>query len=78
MEKFAERLIELRKEYGISQKAFANAIGVGQATVSEWENGIYEPTATCLYRLAKFFNVSVDYLLGLEDEDGTKVETKNL
>ncbi|MBQ8427329.1 MAG: helix-turn-helix transcriptional regulator [Clostridia bacterium] len=67
MKKFAERLIELRKEYNISQKAFANAIGVGQATVSEWENGIYEPTASAVRAIAKFFNVSADYLLQIDD-----------
>lgn len=67
MEKIGNIIKELRKEKGISQKEFAMAIGVGQATVSEWEKGVYEPTATAIRLIAKFFNVTTDYLLQMED-----------
>ncbi len=60
-------IFELRKEAGISQAQLANEIGVSQRAISLWETGANEPKATYIYKLAVFFNVSSDYLLGLED-----------
>lgn len=60
-------LKQLRKEKGISQKSFADAINVGQSTVANWENGVREPDTATIARIAKYFGVSVDYLLGLSD-----------
>ncbi|MBQ8427326.1 MAG: helix-turn-helix transcriptional regulator [Clostridia bacterium] len=68
MKKFAQRLRELRKEKNLSMKALAKQIGTSDVAINNWENEINEPKATYLYRLAKFFNVSIDYLIGLEDE----------
>jgi transcriptional regulator with XRE-family HTH domain len=67
MEKIGDIIKELRTESKISQSAFAKAIGVGQATVCEWEKGVYEPTASAIRAIAKFFNVSADYLLQIEN-----------
>ena len=67
MEKFRERLRELRKENQLSMKQLANAIGTSDVAVNNWENGINEPKISYLFKLAKFFNVTSDYLLGLED-----------
>lgn len=66
-EKFSFRLLELRNEKGISQANLAKAICVTQKAIDFWEKGINEPKASYIVRLAKFFSVSTDYLLGIEN-----------
>jgi len=64
---FQTRLRELRETAGYkSQQAFADAFGVAQSTVGNWEAGKREPNYETTIRLSKFFNVSIDYLLGNE------------
>lgn len=67
MNKFSERLKELRVEKNISQTKLANAMKVGQSCVSGWEKQWREPNFNALIKLAKYFEVTTDYLLGLED-----------
>lgn len=63
------RLKELREAAGYkSQQALADALGISQSTVGNWESGRRSPKRTTAIRLAKFFGVSVDYLLGLTDQ----------
>ena len=62
-----ERIKELRKELGISQLTVAKAVGVDKRAIIFWEQQINEPKASYIVELAKFFNVSTDYLLGIED-----------
>lgn len=64
---FSNRLKELRLEAGISQRTLANAINATQKAVDFWEKGINEPKLSFLIKLAQYFNVSIDYLAGLED-----------
>lgn len=64
---FAETLKELRLERHVNQVDLAQAIGVSKGIISLWENGLREPTLTNLIALAKYFNVSIDYLAGLSD-----------
>ena len=66
MTKFAERLKELRIEKQLSQQKLAEAIGVTQKAIDFWEKGINEPKASYIIKLAKFFGVTTDYLLGIE------------
>ncbi len=66
---FGKRLQELRKEKGLSQKDFAIAIGYSQAQISQWETNVNEPTASAIIKIADYFNVSTDYLLGRNDFD---------
>lgn len=66
--KFAYNLKYLRLEKGIGQPELAKQIGVSKGIISFWENGLREPTMTSLIKLAKFFDVSIDYLVGLTDE----------
>lgn len=68
MEKFSDRLKELRAESGISMQELATAINVSNASVCKWENGIAEPKVDYILRLSNFFNCSTDYLLGKSDE----------
>lgn len=67
MKTFGERLKELRKEKGLSQKALASHLGCNQSMVCFWENGVNEPTESSIRKVALFFDVSADYLLGLID-----------
>lgn len=66
-EKFSNRLKELRMELNLSQQALAKTIGVTQKAIDFWEKDVNEPKASYIIKLAKFFNVSSDYLLGIEN-----------
>lgn len=65
--KIAERLKELRQENGLSQSALAHKIGVSQKAIDYWERCVNEPKATYIVKLADFFDVSADYILGREN-----------
>lgn len=60
-----EIIKELRTERNISQAFLAQQIGVSQKAVDYWERGINEPKASYIVKLADYFDVSADYLLGL-------------
>lgn len=66
-----ERLKQLRNDYQVSQKDFAEAIGVAQQTVASWEVGRTEPANIALKNIADYFHVTTDYLLGREDKDNS-------
>ncbi|MCL2235581.1 MAG: helix-turn-helix domain-containing protein [Defluviitaleaceae bacterium] len=74
------RIKELREEKGMKQAELAQQLKVSQATLSNWERGIHDPTNETLAGLAKMFDCSVDYLLGVStvkypvDEDGMAVD----
>ena len=65
-ENISSRLKDLRKEFYISQSSLAKAINVTQKAIDFWEKGINEPKATYIIRLAAFFSVTTDYILGVE------------
>ncbi len=54
-------------EKEITQVKLASAIGVTQSMITRWEKDECEPTASVIAKIATYFDVSVDYLLGLED-----------
>ena len=58
---------ELRKEAGLGQIALAEEPGVGKSVISLWELNKCEPTLSNLVAIARFFDVSLDWLAGLED-----------
>lgn len=64
---FGERLKELRAERRIGQIELSRAIGVSSGIISLWETGQREPKMSNLILLAQYFDVSIDYLVGLED-----------
>lgn len=72
---FGLRLKTLMTENKVTQAQLADNIGFSQRAVSKWINLQSEPTESAIYNCAKYFNVSSDYLIGLEDEDGTKSNT---
>lgn len=51
----------------LSQTELAKKIGASQKAIDFWEKGINEPKASYIIALSKFFGVTADYLLGLED-----------
>ena len=67
MKIFSERLKELRLEKELSAVKLGKILGVSDSTIIRWENNTITPTIEHLYNIAKFFNVSSDFLLGLED-----------
>jgi transcriptional regulator with XRE-family HTH domain len=62
------RLNELRKSRGESQNILADYLGVARATYSRYETGDREPDFATLQRLADFYDVTTDYLLGRTDD----------
>ena len=68
MEIFCKRIKELRIESGITQKTLAEKLNVTNSTVCDWEKGRSEPDLQTLTQIAAFFEVRVDYLLGLSDD----------
>ena len=67
MNKFPERLKELRTEKNLSRKNLADSIFVSERTICYWELGQRECNLEQLICLAKLFNCSTDYLLGIEN-----------
>lgn len=70
---FGERLKSLRKSKKMTQIELSRVLGVDHTTISKWEAGIYETDFETAQRIAQYFGVSADYLLGKENQ-----EVKNL
>ena len=62
-----DKLLELRKSRNITQQRLAVDLGIDQASISSYEGGKYLPTVEVLVKLADYFGVSTDYLLGLSE-----------
>ena len=73
---FGRTLKELRQEKELSQAKLAKALDYGATIISDWETGQRNPTIKALIAIALFFDVTIDYLAGLEDELGNKVRPK--
>lgn len=63
---FGEILKSLRKQGGLTQSELGRRVGLSKAVVSKYENGMGYPTFDTLIRIAKYFGVTTDYLLGVE------------
>ena len=66
MDIFAKTIKELREEKKLNKSALAEQLGISHVTVVNWENGKKVPSIFTFIELAKFFHVSIDYLVGLE------------
>ena len=64
---FAERLKKIRKESGLTQKQVYEKLGISANGYASYEQGRTEPSIHTLITLCEIFDVSADYLLGLED-----------
>ncbi len=63
---FGRQLKELRQARGMTQRALGEALGFCNQTVSFWESGRHEPDYDSLIKIAKFFEISIDELLGMK------------
>ena len=68
-------LKDLRIENGLTQTQLAQAIGTTQKNICRWELGETEPSAYYIRKVAEFFDVTTDYVLGIEDGTGQKSYT---
>ena len=75
---FPQRLSNLMRTNDVTQKTIADVCNVRRQSVSEWVNGNTRPDILSLVEIAKYFNVSTDYLLGLTDVKTTKTATREL
>lgn len=62
--KLSERMKQLRTEKNLSQEKIASELKIGIATYCRYEQGQREPNASVLWRMADYYDVTVDYLLG--------------
>lgn len=69
MSLFPERLKQLRTSRQVMQKDLAELIDVTPRAIRNYESGLHEPSYDNLIKLATFFNVSLDYLLGLSSDE---------
>ena len=63
----SERIKDLRLEKGLGQNQLAELIKVSNASISYWETAKQQPSAEAIFKLANFFEVSADYILGIID-----------
>lgn len=68
------RLKALREDRDLRQIDVANATGIDQRTLSNYETGKTNPDSYAIIKLAQFYNVSCDYLLGVTDENITNMK----
>ncbi len=73
----AEKIKHLREKNNLTQSALAKKLNVTRSSVNAWEMGISVPSTALLVELAKLFQVSTDYLLGLEHKATLDVSSLN-
>ncbi len=72
---FGNQLSRLRQSRGFTQTQFAEKFGVQKQSVSNWENNNVMPSVDMLGKMADFFHVSTDYLLGREETELSGIQT---
>ena len=65
--KFSKILKYLRQEKNVGQIELAKSVGVSKGIISLWENGLREPNMFSLIKLTQYFDVFIDFLVGLEE-----------
>ena len=75
--KFNEKLKEIRKNKGFTQKNIYTILRVSPNCYASWEQGRTQPDIDSIKKLCIIFEVSADYLLGLEDDLGNKTYINN-
>ncbi len=75
---FKDRIRDLRSKSGLSGEEFGKLFGVSRNTVSVWERGRNHPNNDVLLRIADYFNVSLDYLMGRTDVKNIAIESDQI
>lgn len=78
MKKFGNVLKELRNEKHLTGEELGKALSVTKVAISNWENGNRTPDTDMLKKIANYFDVSLDYLLGNTNERNLKKEKTKL
>ena len=63
------KIEEIRKMRGIRQEEFAKSMGVSRQTISSLENGRYNPSIFLAYKIAKFFNMTIEDVFIFDEEE---------
>ena len=74
MNLFVTRLRELLADCGKLQNHVSKDMGITKQKLTNWKTGYNEPSIDEIIMIASYFNVTSDYLLGLEDETGAKIK----
>ncbi len=74
---FNKRISEAIKESEYTQKEIAKILKISESNITNWKKGENLPSVDVLYKLCILLNESADYLLGLEDETGSKTYINN-
>ena len=61
------KITELRNEKGLSQRTLAKELGTSQANLSRWEQGLNQPSIIECWKIADYFDVSIDFLCGRKE-----------
>lgn len=69
---YGKRIRECRNEKGLTQTELAEKLSTTQSTIGKYEREELQPNIDTLILICKLFEVSADYIIGLEDETGTK------
>ena len=73
------KIKELRKTNNLTQQQLADILSVEKTNISKWESGAYEPSKAVLAKMADYFKVSIDYLLGQTDNPSpTEINYPNI
>lgn len=63
------RLEEIRKEHGITQEELANILEVSRQTIGSLENGRYNPSIILAFKIAKYFNLTIEDIFIYEEDE---------
>ena len=66
------KLEEIRKKFNYTQEELADKLGVSRQTINSLENGKYNPSIQLAFKLAKFFNLSIESLFEFEEDQNGK------
>ncbi len=75
---FKDRFREIRKSKGFTQQQLADMLFLTKMAISHWEKGNSEPSIYQLKTLAHYFNISIDDLVGYDEDDTKQEETMPL
>ena len=70
--KFGDRIALLREKAGLTQEELAQQLGISRAALAKYEKSLREPDYETLNKIADFFDVSIDYLLGSSRDGSSK------
>ncbi len=75
---FGDKLKELRKNKNMTQEDVGKLCDVAKQTISNWESNITQPPFEVVTKLAQYFNVTTDYLLGFNQDDLDRIDKLNI